>query len=226
GMNEPRTVQCTVHFEREARGRKRLEPGAEESAPLPPGRVPRLARFLALASRSRWSWTGSGSGAPGGGSWGRCDCARDRPRWPTSRPAGRGRLEPRQRQETPGGWGLAGVAALGSLRAAQAELAALGFDEAGLFALGAELPEYGAVKSSCRGGAAGGGPVALGRHRLDHGLRGHRLAGFGQHLSGGVQGAGLLELGFLRRLLGLRLGGRRSLRRPLPCRGRVRRRPF
>ena len=50
-MNEPRTVQCTVHFEREARGRKRLEPGAEESAPLPPGRVPRLARFLALALR-------------------------------------------------------------------------------------------------------------------------------------------------------------------------------
>ena len=51
-MNEPRTVQCMVHFEREARGRKRLEPGAgESSATLPPGRVPRLARFLALALR-------------------------------------------------------------------------------------------------------------------------------------------------------------------------------
>src|SRR5262245_21605143 len=50
-MNEPWTVQCTVHFEREARGRKRLELGAEEEAPLSPGRVPRLARFLALALR-------------------------------------------------------------------------------------------------------------------------------------------------------------------------------
>src|SRR5207253_6144908 len=51
-MNEPRTVQCMVHFEREARGRKRLEPGAgESSATLPPGRVPRVARFLALALR-------------------------------------------------------------------------------------------------------------------------------------------------------------------------------
>src|SRR5438874_12911625 len=50
-MNEPRTVQCTVHFEREARGRKRIEPGAEQPSGLPPGRVPRLARFLALALR-------------------------------------------------------------------------------------------------------------------------------------------------------------------------------
>src|SRR6266513_1772482 len=50
-MSEPRTVQCTVHFEREARGRKRIEPGAEQPSGLPPGRVPRLARFLALALR-------------------------------------------------------------------------------------------------------------------------------------------------------------------------------
>src|SRR5438067_2318639 len=51
-MNESRTVQCAVHFEREARGRKRVEPGAEQPAlALPPGRVPRLARFLALALR-------------------------------------------------------------------------------------------------------------------------------------------------------------------------------
>ena len=51
-MNEPRTVQCAVHFEREARGRKRIEAGAEQPvAALPPGRVPRLARFLALALR-------------------------------------------------------------------------------------------------------------------------------------------------------------------------------
>src|SRR5262245_37468486 len=50
-MNEPRTVQCAVHFEREARGRKRLEPGRDQPSALPPGRVPRLARFLALALR-------------------------------------------------------------------------------------------------------------------------------------------------------------------------------
>src|SRR5436190_16122318 len=51
-MNEPRTVQCAVHFEREARGRKRIKPGAEQpTAALPPGRVPRLTRFLALALR-------------------------------------------------------------------------------------------------------------------------------------------------------------------------------
>ena len=50
-MNEPRTVQCAVHFEREARGHKRIEPGAEQPSALPPGRVPRLARFLALALR-------------------------------------------------------------------------------------------------------------------------------------------------------------------------------
>ena len=51
-MNEPTTVQCAVHFEREARGRKRIEPGAGEPAvTLPPGRVPRVARFLALALR-------------------------------------------------------------------------------------------------------------------------------------------------------------------------------
>src|SRR2546423_427399 len=50
-MNEPKTGQCAVHFEREARGRKRIEPGPEQPAALPPGRVPRLARFLALALR-------------------------------------------------------------------------------------------------------------------------------------------------------------------------------
>ena len=51
-MNEPRTVQCAVHFEREGRGRKRIEPGADDPrVALPPGRVPRLARFLALALR-------------------------------------------------------------------------------------------------------------------------------------------------------------------------------
>ena len=50
-MNEPTVVQCAVHFEREARGRKRVEAGPEQPSALPPGRVPRLARFLALALR-------------------------------------------------------------------------------------------------------------------------------------------------------------------------------
>ena len=50
-MSEPKTVQCAVHFEREARGGKRVEPGNEQAAALPPGRAPRLARFLALALR-------------------------------------------------------------------------------------------------------------------------------------------------------------------------------
>ena len=51
-MNEPTTVRCAVHFEREARGRKRVEPGAAPpTLALPSGRVPRLARFLALALR-------------------------------------------------------------------------------------------------------------------------------------------------------------------------------
>src|SRR5439155_12573414 len=48
----PRTVQCAVHFEREARGRKRIEPGAEQpTAARLSGRVPRVARFVALALR-------------------------------------------------------------------------------------------------------------------------------------------------------------------------------
>ena len=51
-MNEPRTVHCAVHFEREARGRKRIEAGADQPmVALAPGRVPRVARFLALALR-------------------------------------------------------------------------------------------------------------------------------------------------------------------------------
>src|SRR5439155_5733506 len=45
-------VHCAVHFAREARGRKGIAPGAEQlAAALPPGRVPRVARFLALALR-------------------------------------------------------------------------------------------------------------------------------------------------------------------------------
>ena len=51
-MNEPTTVQCAVHFEPAARGRKRLQAGGDEpGTALPAGRVPRLARLLALALR-------------------------------------------------------------------------------------------------------------------------------------------------------------------------------
>ena len=35
-MNEPRTVQCAVHFEREGRGRKRIVPKGELPSPLDP----------------------------------------------------------------------------------------------------------------------------------------------------------------------------------------------
>jgi hypothetical protein len=50
-MNESRTVRCAVHFEREARGRKRIEASRAQPSALAPGRVPRLARLLALALR-------------------------------------------------------------------------------------------------------------------------------------------------------------------------------
>ena len=48
-MTTPSTIECTVRFHRGGRGaRKELQSGAE---PLPPDRVPRLARLLALAHR-------------------------------------------------------------------------------------------------------------------------------------------------------------------------------
>jgi len=51
-MNELLTVQCVVHVERAARGRKQLQRGPEPAErQLPPGRVPRVARFMALAMR-------------------------------------------------------------------------------------------------------------------------------------------------------------------------------
>src|SRR5437879_12511976 len=57
--------------------------------------------------------------------------------------------------------------------------------------------------------AAGRGPVALGRHRLDHLLAGHRLALLGWDLSRRVQATQLavlaLGLGLLPFCLGLRL---------------------
>jgi hypothetical protein len=48
-MNEL-TIECAVHFRRRGRGRKELAAGAEPPR-LAPGRVPRVARLLALAHR-------------------------------------------------------------------------------------------------------------------------------------------------------------------------------
>ena len=42
------TIECAVHFAHHGRGRKELSVGAAP-AELPPGRVPRVARLLALA---------------------------------------------------------------------------------------------------------------------------------------------------------------------------------
>jgi hypothetical protein len=46
----PTRIECEVHFERRGRGCKELAAGVEP-APTPPGRVPRVARLLALAHR-------------------------------------------------------------------------------------------------------------------------------------------------------------------------------
>lgn len=46
------TVRFTVHFEQKRRGRKQLSVGdAPAAAPVPLGRIPRLARLMALAIR-------------------------------------------------------------------------------------------------------------------------------------------------------------------------------
>src|SRR5262249_11782504 len=52
-MSQPLTIECHVHFHRRARGRKELHAG-QQSTPGPacePGRVPRVAKLLALAQR-------------------------------------------------------------------------------------------------------------------------------------------------------------------------------
>jgi hypothetical protein len=49
-MNQPMTIACQVNFKRQDRGRRRLDPGAQPH-PRPPGRVPRVARLMALAIR-------------------------------------------------------------------------------------------------------------------------------------------------------------------------------
>ena len=51
-MNQPLTIERTVHFGRQAHGRRRLEAGPPpEPVVREPGRVPRVARLMALALR-------------------------------------------------------------------------------------------------------------------------------------------------------------------------------
>ena len=51
-MSRPMTITAPVSFGREARGRRRLEAGpSPQPSPRPPGRVPRVARLMALAIR-------------------------------------------------------------------------------------------------------------------------------------------------------------------------------
>ena len=50
-MSTTWTIEVPVHFQRCGRGsRKEMHPGVE-AAPVPPGRVPRVARLMALALR-------------------------------------------------------------------------------------------------------------------------------------------------------------------------------
>ena len=50
-MSTTLTIEVPVHFHRSGRGsRKELKSGAE-MPPMPPGRVPRVARLMALALR-------------------------------------------------------------------------------------------------------------------------------------------------------------------------------
>lgn len=49
-MSEPITIETTIHARKQAKGRKRLHEGEAPPTP-PPGRVPRVARLLALAHR-------------------------------------------------------------------------------------------------------------------------------------------------------------------------------
>jgi hypothetical protein len=51
-MSEPLTIACRFHVRRVGRGRQELQQGAAPSVPaVEPGRVPRVARLLALAHR-------------------------------------------------------------------------------------------------------------------------------------------------------------------------------
>jgi hypothetical protein len=51
-MSKSLTIECSVHFHRRDRGRKQLHQGAAPAQPaVEPGRVPRVARLMALAIR-------------------------------------------------------------------------------------------------------------------------------------------------------------------------------
>jgi len=50
-VSEPLTVEYSVHFGIKTKGRKVLQDGEQPSLPCEPGRVPRVARLLALAHR-------------------------------------------------------------------------------------------------------------------------------------------------------------------------------
>ncbi len=51
-MSVPMTIECDVHFQRRGRGgRKELRVGEEPPRPAERGRVPRVARLMALAIR-------------------------------------------------------------------------------------------------------------------------------------------------------------------------------
>ncbi len=51
-MTIPLTIECKVHFQRGGCGRrKQLCPGDEPMPPREPGRIPRVARLMALAIR-------------------------------------------------------------------------------------------------------------------------------------------------------------------------------
>src|SRR5947207_15746398 len=50
-MSEPLTIECQVHFDRRGRGRKAMQAGAAPRPACEPGRVPRVAKLLALAHR-------------------------------------------------------------------------------------------------------------------------------------------------------------------------------
>ena len=49
-MRTPLTIECPVHFNTQAKGRKELHLG-QAAAAVSPGRVPRVAKLLALAHR-------------------------------------------------------------------------------------------------------------------------------------------------------------------------------
>ena len=50
-MTKPLTLECEVHFRRKSKGRNTIQPGHEAGPACEPGRVPRIAKLMALAIR-------------------------------------------------------------------------------------------------------------------------------------------------------------------------------